>query len=118
VSDDAREAFERRLLALVRHQMDFLDEDYPDGWEITEFVVTARYHTAPDADTELFAWEGGPFPGWGLNAFTRGSSPQYWHDAELLQEALSHTLRRLDESRTTDDDEDDSPDDHDTDEED
>jgi hypothetical protein len=92
--NEQREEFERRLLALVRAQMDYTDEDYPHGWEITEFVVTARYHVAPEPGTTLDPWECGPYPGWGINAWTRGSSPTYWHDAELLQQALDHVLRR------------------------
>jgi hypothetical protein len=96
--DSPRDDFERRLLALVRQQLDFMDQDNPDGWEISEFVVTARYHTAPAPDAERSPWEGGPYPGWGLNAFTAGSSPQYWHDAELLHEALNHALRKQEES--------------------
>jgi hypothetical protein len=92
MANDQREEFERRLLALVRNQMDYLDEDYPNGWEITEFVVTARYHTAPEPEAPRYPWEGGPYPGWMINGWTRGSSLAYWHDAEILQEALSFTL--------------------------
>ncbi len=29
-------------------QPDQLDEDYPDGWEISELVVTARFSWAPE----------------------------------------------------------------------
>ena len=59
---DPREDFERRLLALVRDQMDNMDSGYPNGWEITEFVVTARYYTHHPED-ELTPWDGGPYPG-------------------------------------------------------
>jgi hypothetical protein len=90
--EEQREEFERRLLALVRYRMDGMDEDYPDGWEISEFVITARYHTAPQPGTTLDPWAGGPYPGWGMNGFTLGSSPTYFHDAELLQDALDYTL--------------------------
>ena len=56
----------------------------------------ARYYTHHPED-ELTPWDGGPYPGWGINGWTRGSSPQYWHDAELLQDALSYTLRKQEE---------------------
>jgi hypothetical protein len=29
---ESREDFERRLLAIVRDQMEAMDEDFPDGW--------------------------------------------------------------------------------------
>jgi hypothetical protein len=83
--------FERRVLALVRSQVDNLDRDYPDGWEITDFVITARFYHAPDPNAERFPWEGGPYPGWTASQWTRGSATGYWIDAELLEEALGNT---------------------------
>jgi hypothetical protein len=92
--NEQREEFERRLLALVRSRLDTMDEDYPHGWEITDFVITARYYYAPEPDTPLDPWDGGPYPGWAMNGWTRGSSGAYWHDAELLQDALYFTRNR------------------------
>jgi len=48
-----REEFERRLLALVRSQMDISDRDHPHGWEISDFIVTARIHYAPEPEARL-----------------------------------------------------------------
>ena len=90
---EQREAFERRLLALVRHQLDELDEDYPDGWEISDFVVTARFYWAPEPGTQLNPWAGGAYPGWNMNAWTGGSSTSNLHDAELLADALEYSRR-------------------------
>jgi hypothetical protein len=91
MSHEQREDFERRLLALVRSQLDSSDERYPDGWVITDFVVTARGYFAPEPGTSLDPWAGGAYPGWGIQAWTRGSSPLYSRDAELLREALEFT---------------------------
>ena len=93
MASERREEFERRLLALVRKQMDISDRDHPDGWEITDFVITARVYYAPEPDEHLEPWAGGPYPGWIVNAWTRGSSTSYWHDTELLNDALNYTER-------------------------
>ena len=92
-TNEQREEFERRLLALVRSQMDISDRNHPEGWEISDFIVTARIHYAPEPGTPLEPWAGGPYPGWNINAWTRGSSDEYWYDAQLLQEALDYSLR-------------------------
>ena len=96
---EQRDEFERRLLALVRHQLDELDEDYPDGWEISEFVLTARFYWAPEPGTPLDPWEGGTYPGWRMNAWTGGSSTSYLHDAELLSDALEYSRGRHEDFR-------------------
>lgn len=72
-----REELERRLLALMRGKLDRLDEQYPEGWEVTDFVVIARFYTAPESDDTPQPWYGGPFPGWSHNGFTIGSSTSY-----------------------------------------
>jgi len=72
-------------------------KDYPNGWEISDFVVTARGYVAPEPDAPIDSWAGGPYPGWGMVAWTRGSSAYYWHDAELLRESLDYTTRRHNE---------------------
>jgi hypothetical protein len=92
-----REEFERRLLAMVRDQLEVLDRDWPHGWEITDFVVTTRFYGAREPEPSVEAWEGGPYPGWEPFGWTRGSSPSYDHDAELLQAALRHTHARIDQ---------------------
>jgi hypothetical protein len=91
--EEQREDFERRLLALVRSQMDQTDERYPDGWVITDFVVTARGYVEPDPDAAVHPWAGGPYPGWPMHAWTVGSSPEYQIDLELLRSALESTTR-------------------------
>ena len=95
MADEQRDDFERRLLALVRDQLDELDRDWSDGWEITDFVVTARFYAAPAEGEQLAAWEGGPYPGWSVNGFTRGSAAAYFVDAELLQAGLDYTRWRM-----------------------
>jgi hypothetical protein len=95
MSTDSRGEFERRLLALARDQLDILDRDFSDGWEIADFVLTARFYGAPEPGEPLDAWEGGPYPGWFVSQWTRGSAPAYFLDAELLREALDFTNRRL-----------------------
>ena len=109
MSKDQREDFERRLLALVRNQMDSWDERFPDGWEITDFVVTARGFLAPDPGGSINPWAGGPYPGWYVNGWTRGSSPSWLVDVELLQDALDYTTRQ--QNRDASDESDDGSDD-------
>jgi hypothetical protein len=60
MSSEQRDDFERRLLALVRDQMDYWDERFNQGWEITDFVVAARGYIAPEPDAPIEAWAGGP----------------------------------------------------------
>jgi len=85
---EQRQEFERRLLALVRHQLDYMDEDYPHGYEIDDFVITWRFHVAPEPGSTLQPWFGGPFPGWEMDGYTTGSSTSYIVDEELLLAAL------------------------------
>jgi hypothetical protein len=120
-SEAQRQEFERRLLALVRWKFDRLDEDFPEGWEITEFVVCGRFYTAPEPDDDPKPWYGGPFPGWGQNGFTLGSSTTFWFDEDLLEESLQYTRNRqaeLEADHDDDDDEDDEDEDEDEDEDD
>ena len=44
---DQREEFERRVLALIRDQLDYMDEDNAEGYEIGDFVISCRYWGAP-----------------------------------------------------------------------
>jgi hypothetical protein len=92
---DLRAEFERRLLALVRDHLDRNDERYPDGWEIADFVITCRFYIAPDPEGDRQPWEGGFYGGWIPNQFTLGSSDSYWHDLELLEEAVRFVKRRF-----------------------
>jgi hypothetical protein len=94
-----RDEFERRVLALVRDQLDHMDENNPDGYEFGDFVITCRYWAAPEPGSTLHPWDGGPYPGWWVNAWTRGSSRSYWLDAELLQDALESVQQRADEAQ-------------------
>jgi hypothetical protein len=102
VPRENRDEFERRLLALLRSQLDILDRDWPNGWDVTDFVVTVRFYTAPEPGAPLDPWAGGPYPGWMANAFTRGSSTSYFVDAELLQAALDYTRDRIDDMTAED----------------
>ena len=86
---DRREEFERRLLARVRAQLDFSDERYPQGYEVTDFVLIARVYCAPE-DSEMEPWYGGPYPGWTQTGFTVGSSPSYLTDQQLVEESLAY----------------------------
>jgi hypothetical protein len=104
---EQREDFERRLLALVRNQMDAWDERFPDGWEITDFVVTARGYVPPEPGASVDPWAGGPYPGWLMAAWTRGSSTTWQGDIELLQDALDYTTgKHLSADRDDEDEED------------
>src|SRR6266849_758979 len=82
------EDFERRLLALVRYKIEQLDEDYPSGYEVGDFLVTFDFFSAPEADTELYPWEGGRYAGWQPNGMTIGSSRSWFIDERLLHDAL------------------------------
>jgi hypothetical protein len=93
MASDAREDFERRILAKVRSSLDYLDEEYPDGWEIEEFVLTFRFYTPLDPETPLRPWHGGRYVGMYPDQFTTGSSPSSKVDELLLSEALRHTER-------------------------
>jgi hypothetical protein len=85
-----REDFERRLLALVRDHLDWVDEAFPDGYDIGDFVITWEHFHAPSADTALMPWHGGPYPGWMTGGTTLGSSVAYGTDERLLEKALEH----------------------------
>jgi len=93
-----REDFERRLLALVRDKIEQLDEDYPNGYEVGDFLVTFDFFSAPDADTELYPWEGGRYAGWHPNGMTFGSSRSWFIDERLLYDALAFVKGKKDEA--------------------
>ena len=42
-----REQFERRLLALVRDYLNETDEEFPEGYEIEDFIVLYQVRFAP-----------------------------------------------------------------------
>src|SRR4051812_8750812 len=92
---DVRAEFERRLLALVRDQLDWNDQAHPEGWEIADFVITCRFYVAPDPEGDRSPWEGGFYGGWIPNQFTAGSADSYWQDLELLEEAVRFVKRRF-----------------------
>ena len=94
MASEQREEFERRLLARVRLQLDYLDEDYPNGgWEVDDFVVTAFFHSVIPPDQKLEPWQGGRYAGSEVRQFTVGSSRGYWWDALMLKQALDVTRR-------------------------
>ena len=92
-----REDLERRLLALVRNHLDWVDEEYPHGYEVVDFVITWEHFYAPTPDTPLEPWEGGPYPGWVAGAATLGSSTTFRTDERLLEGALEHIRERMQE---------------------
>ena len=89
--------FERRLLALIRHHLDWADKEHPHGYEIGDFVITWEHFEAPNPEDELDPWEGGPYPGWWPGRTTLGSSRSYYIDENLLEKALNHIRERLEE---------------------
>jgi hypothetical protein len=102
VGRDYREDFERRLLALVRDHFDWVDEEYPDGYEIGDFVLTWHHYQAPDPNEPLKPWYGGPYPGWATGQTTLGSSPFLYEDEVLLDLALGFIRDRLEEVKMGD----------------
>jgi hypothetical protein len=101
---EQREDFERRLLAKVRSSLDYLDEWYPEGWEIEHFVLTFRYYRPDEGPLE--PWDGGRYVGMFSSGFTTSSAGSYEVDEWLLREALAHTQRRREESDSGDDSDD------------
>jgi hypothetical protein len=57
-----REQFERRLLALVRDYLNETDEEFPEGYEIEDFIVLYQVRFAPPEEEDLRPWHGGPSP--------------------------------------------------------
>jgi hypothetical protein len=49
-----REQFERRLLALVRDYLNETDEEFPEGYEIEDFIVLYQVRFAP-RKTRIFS---------------------------------------------------------------
>lgn len=90
-----REELERRVLALLRRQLDVMDELSPDAYELGDFVLAGRYWFAPEPDAELNPWDGGPYPGWNMDVWVAGSSPADWIDQELLERALEIAASRV-----------------------
>ena len=82
-----REDFERRLLALVRDYMDWLDEKHPDGWEIGDFLIAYDVRTAPTADTELRPWEHPRYTGWDSFVSVSSSARGHWLTEALVNAA-------------------------------
>jgi hypothetical protein len=110
-----REEFERRVLALLRRQLDVMDEVSPGAYELGDFVLAGRYWFAPEPDTQLHPWDGGPYPGWNMDVWVAGSSPADWVDAELLERALEIAASRVKKAQL-DEEQWDAADDGDTDE--
>lgn len=113
MAGEHRDDFERRLLAKVRSSLDYLDEEYPDGWEIEHFVLTFRYYRPNDGPLE--PWDGGRYVGMFSSGFTTSSAGSYEVDEWLLRESLAH-IQRLRAEYDSDDNDEESDDEHDADE--
>jgi hypothetical protein len=90
MASDQAEDFERRLLALIHHKLEAMDEDYPHGYVIGDFVLTFRVFEAPDPEDPPRPWYSPPFPGWWTNQIVWGSALEYWVEAAMLREALAY----------------------------
>ena len=106
MASEQAEDFERRLLALIHHKFETLEEDYPHGYVIGDFILTLRVFEAPDPGDTAQPWDSPPFPGWWTNQATWGSSPEYWIEAELLREALAYVEAEAAKARVTIDEKD------------
>jgi hypothetical protein len=82
-------------LALVRDHFDWVDKEFPHGYEIVDFVITWEHFSAPTRDTPLEPWEGGPYPGWLPGGATLGSSTTFRTDERLLERGLEHIRERM-----------------------
>jgi|KBSMisStandDraft_5_1062788.scaffolds.fasta_scaffold804357_1 hypothetical protein len=95
-----REQFERRLLALVRDYLNETDEEFPEGYEIEDFIVLYQVRFAPPEDQDLQPWHGGPNPGWWLGVSFSTTTGSHWHDEALLAEALQRVRDRRSDLRS------------------
>ena len=100
---ERNEEFERRVLAVLRDQFETMEEWSPNGYEFSEFVITATYWSAPEPDAELHPWYGGPYPGWWLTQWTRGSNVSLNVQKVMLDAAAGHYQSLIDESDDDDD---------------
>ena len=105
MNSEQREELERRVLALLRRQLDVMDELNPEGLDFGDFVLTGRFWAAPETDATPNPWDGGPYPGWYMSVWVTGSSPADWIDEEILEQAHEiarsraiESQRRLDEA--------------------
>jgi hypothetical protein len=94
--DKQLEDFERRVLALIRHELSGMEEDEP-GYEIGDFVLTFEYSVPPDHDVEIYPWAGGRYAGWWPNAMTFGSGINYRVDRALVWDAWLFVDRKYNE---------------------
>ena len=94
-----REQFERRLLALVRDYLREADEEFPEGYEIEDFIVLYQVRYGPSENEDLQPWHGGARPGSWLGVAFSTSTGSHWHDEALLAEALQRVRDRRAELR-------------------
>jgi hypothetical protein len=106
MNSEQREELERRVLALLRRQLDVMDELNPEGLAFGDFVLTGRFWAAPELDANLNPWDGGPYPGWYMSVWVTGSSPADWIDEEILEQALDISRSRANEAQRQLDEED------------
>jgi hypothetical protein len=83
-----REQFERRLLSLVRDYLSETDEEFPEGYEIEDFIVLYQVRFGPPESQDLKPWHGGARPGSWLGVSFSSSTGSHWNDEALLAEAL------------------------------
>jgi hypothetical protein len=100
-----REQFERRLLALVRDYLSETDEEFPEGYDIEDFIVVYQVRYAPEEGKDLQPWHGPPRPGWWLGVAFSSTTGSYWHDEALLAEALDRVRNARWDKRHEDADE-------------
>jgi hypothetical protein len=86
LASDHRADFERRLLALMRSELDACDESYPDGYGIGRFAILYEVLFPPTEDNELEPW---------AHSWSRSSridfafsDKSYWAELALLREVL------------------------------
>jgi hypothetical protein len=95
VADKQREEFERRVVALIRNQLEDMEKEHP-GYEIGDFVLTFEFFDPPllDPGEELGAWVGGRYGGWWPNGQTFGSSSSWYVDRRLVWDAWLYVDRK------------------------
>lgn len=90
---ERNEEFERRVLALIREQLEVMGTSFPGGYEFADFVITCRFYSAPAPGTTMEPWYGGPYPGWLQEIWTIGSSTSWDADISLAEQGLDRLLQ-------------------------
>ncbi len=90
---ERHEEFERRVLALIREQLEVMERKFPGGYEFGDFVITCRFYSAPLPGTSMEPWYGGPYPGWLQEIWTVGSSTSWDVDISLAEQGVDRLLQ-------------------------